>query len=101
MLPRSAYVEIAKKAIQGHSKHLYLRRFSDPIVTHRLYRNAPAADHDMVAVQFVWEGDLSGGGLISGSMIVNREAPPVPVVQALIRKNGSKVYLNMLHYKHG
>jgi len=51
-------------------------------------------------VEFVYQGELSGGGLVGRGFIRMEAAPPVPVVQALIRKDGSKVYLNVIKYKH-
>ena len=97
----SAYVEIAKKAIhQASNNEFHLRTFSNPVVSHRIYRDAPKTDRDIVAVEFVYQGELSGGGLVGRGFIRMEAAPPVPVVQALIRKDGSKVYLNVIKYKH-
>ena len=101
LLAPSAYVNIAKDAIRNASnKQFRLRTFSDPVVSRRIYRNAPPADRDVVAVQFVYQGDLGGGGLVGPGFIYMRKSLPVPVVQALIRKDGSKVYLNIITYKN-
>ena len=101
LLAPSAYVNIAKDAIRHASnKQFRLRTFSDPVVSRRIYRNAPPADRDIVAVQFVYQGDLGGGGLVGPGFIYTRKSLPVPVVQALIRKDGSKVYLNVVTYKN-
>lgn len=99
MLPPSAYIELAKKAVHGQSKTLTFHMYSDGIVTRRFYRNAPAADRDMICVQFVYEGVVSGGGTIGRGFIAQRDDPPIPVIQALIRKDLSKIYLNQIGYK--
>ena len=99
MLPPAAYVEMAKKAIKDKAGGKFLfRQFSEPVVTHRVYRNAPPADRDIVAVQFVYEGTISGGGMVGPGFIYNRATGGVPVVQALIRKDGSKIYLGVIKY---
>ncbi|MDQ2659729.1 MAG: hypothetical protein M3Y03_04840 [Verrucomicrobiota bacterium] len=101
-LTPAAYIAIATKACHDKTHNeFHLRSFSDAIVTRRFYRNAPASDRDIIAVQFIYQGDLSGGGSISQNVLNQREVPATPVLQALIRKNGSKVYLNMFHYKQG
>lgn len=99
MLPPSAYIEMAKKAVREKSKVTFLH-FSDGVVTRRFYRNAPLADRDIICVQFVYQGSLSGGGLIGSGFIHTRADQPTPVIQALIRKDRSKIYLKMIHYKH-
>jgi hypothetical protein len=99
MLPPSAYIEMAKKAIHEKSKVTFLH-FSDGIVTRRFYRNAPPADRDIICVQFVYQGSLSGGGLIGPGFVYSRADQPTPVIQALIRKDRSKIYLKTIHYKH-
>jgi hypothetical protein len=99
MLPPSAYIEMAKKAVHEKSKVTFLN-FSDGIVTRRFYRNAPPADRDIICVQFVYQGSLSGGGLIGRGFIATEADQPTPVIQALIRKDRSKIYLNEIHYKH-
>jgi hypothetical protein len=99
MLPPSAYIEMAKKAVHEKSKVTFLN-FSDGIVTRRFYRNAPPADRDIICVQFVYQGSLSGGGLIGRGFIATEADQPTPVIQALIRKDRSKIYLKAIHYKH-
>ncbi len=99
MLPPGAYIEMAKKAVHSKSNDIHFRAFSNGIVTHRIYRNAPPADRDIVCVSFVYEGDLGGGGTISGEFIDMKANLATPVLQALIRKDGSKIYLNFVDYK--
>jgi hypothetical protein len=99
LLPPSAYIEMAKKAFHEKTEVTF-RKFSDGIVTRRFYPTAPPADRDIICVQFVYLGTISGGGLISpGSFIAMNADQPTPVVQALIRKDRSKIYLKLIHYK--
>jgi hypothetical protein len=100
MLPPSAYIEMAKKAVHEKSSKVTFLHFSDGIVTRRFYRNAPPADRDIICVQFVYQGSLSGGGLIGPGFVYSRADQPTPVIQALIRKDRSKIYLKAIHYKH-
>jgi hypothetical protein len=100
LLPPSAYIEMAKKAFHEKSKKLTFLKFSDGIVTRRFYRNAPPADRDIICVQFVYEEAIGGGGLIGPrGFIYTRSDRPTPVIQALIRKDLSKIYLKQIHYK--
>jgi hypothetical protein len=99
MLPPSAYIEMAKKAVHEKSPKVTFLNFSDGIVTRRFYRNAPATDRDIICVQFVYEGSVSGGGLIGRGLIYSRADRPTPVIQALIRKDLSKIYLKLIRYK--
>jgi hypothetical protein len=101
MLPPSSYIQLAKDAIHKMSDEIHFRIFSNGIVSHRFYRNAAPADRDMICVAFIYEGDLSGGGLIGNGWIFSRANYPIPVVQALIRKDRSKIYVNVIHYKSG
>ena len=93
----AAYIEMARKAIKEHSHGIIFREFSEPIVTQRIYRNAPPSDRDIIAVQFVYQGTISGGRI--GGFVYNRKVPGVPALQALIRRDGSKIYLHVIQYK--
>jgi hypothetical protein len=53
----------------------------------------------VIAVQYVYQGIVSGGGFVGRGVIYMRKDPPIPVLQALIRKDGSKVYVNVIRYK--
>lgn len=99
LLAPAAYVEIAKSAIRSKTQNLLFRNYSNPIVTRRRYRDAPATDRDIVCVSFIYEKVLSGGGVIDPDYIIMKPNLPTPVLQALIRTNGSKVYLNYVHYQ--
>jgi hypothetical protein len=93
-------IEMAKKAFHEKSKKLTFLKFSDGIVTRRFYRNAPPADRDIICVQFVYEEAIGGGGLVGPrGFIYTRADRPTPVLQALIRKDLSKIYLKRIHYK--
>src|ERR1700730_18394350 len=54
MLPPSAYVELAKKAIKKMDNEILFRDFTDGVVFRRFYKDAPAADRDIVGVAFVY-----------------------------------------------
>ena len=90
---------MAKKAVHERAKKVSFVQFSDGIVTRRFYHNAPAADRDIVCVQFVYEGVVSGGGLVGRGFIAMKADRPTPVIQALIRKDLSKIYLKRINYK--
>jgi hypothetical protein len=100
MLPPSDYVAFAEKAVQKRYPSVHLSKdYEDGVVTHRHYRNAPKADQDIVCVQFVYRKPLGGGGFKQSGYLHMNPDQPVPVVQALIRKDGSKVYVNWVRYK--
>jgi hypothetical protein len=99
MLPPSEYIELAKKAIHAHYKDVHFNIFSDGVVTHRFYHNAPAADRDMICVTFLYQGKFSGGGLVGGGNIIMNTDPPIPAILAIIRKDRSKIYVNEIGYK--
>jgi hypothetical protein len=100
MLAPAAYIHMAKNAVHSQTNEVHFNIYSDGIVTHRFYRNAPAADRDIICVRFVYQGVFSGGGTIGSGFIAQRADPAVPVIQALIRKDLSKTYLNRVDYKH-
>lgn len=98
MLSPSAYIELAKKAVKKMSNEIVFREFQDGVVFRRFYRDAPAADRDIVGVAFVYAGDISGGGMIGGGFVYMRDAKR-PVIMVLMRKNLSKIYVNLAHLK--
>jgi hypothetical protein len=94
------YVAIAKKA--AHSQYgstIMFSHFSDGVVSRRTYRNAPKADRDMICVSFIYEGSLSTGGLISSGMIYTGATPARPILIVLMRRDLSKIYVNVAHFK--
>lgn len=99
MLPPSGYIELAKQAVHARSKNVTFNMYSDGVVTRRFYHNAPAADRGMICVQFVYQASFSGGGTVGRGFIATRADPPIPVIQALIRKDRSKIYLNRIGYR--
>jgi hypothetical protein len=101
MLPPSEYIELAKKAIHAHYKDVHFNIFSDGIVTRRFYRNAPAADREMICVTFLYQGVFSGGGLVGHGNVLMNSDPPIPAILAIIRKDRSKIYVNEIGYKPG
>ena len=50
MATPGVYVELARKTIKNADPHFFFREFSEPIVTYRIYRDAPPADRDIIAV---------------------------------------------------
>jgi hypothetical protein len=94
------YIEIAKKA--AHSQYgsdLSFASFSDGIVTYRTYRNAPSTDREIICVSFVYQGVLGGGGLIGRGFLSQRAVPDRPILLVLMRRNLSKIYVNLVHFK--
>jgi hypothetical protein len=98
MLSPAAYIELAKKSIKKMDKDILFREFQDPVVFHRFYKDAPAADRDIIGVAFVYGGQISGGGEIGGGFVFMKDAKR-PVIMVLIRKDRSKVYVNLAHLK--
>jgi hypothetical protein len=98
MLTPAAYVELAKKAVKKWDGDVAFREFQDGVVFRRFYRDAPAEDRDIVGVAFVYAGDISGGGMVGGGFVYMRDAKR-PVIMVLMRKNLSKIYVNVAHLK--
>lgn len=101
MLPPAAYIELAKKAIKKMDKDILFRDFAEPVVFRRFYKDAPAADRDIVGVAFVYAGQISGGGEIGGLVggFIEEKGAVRPVIMVLIRKDRSKIYVNLAHLK--
>jgi hypothetical protein len=98
MLSPPAYIELAKKAVKKMTNEILFREFAEPVVFRRFYRDAPPADRDIVGVAFVYAGDISGGGMVGGGFVYMRDAKR-PVIMVLMRKNLSKIYVNLAHLK--
>jgi hypothetical protein len=98
MLSPAAYIDLAKKAIHKMDKDILFRDFQEGVVFRRFYKDAPPADRDIVGVAFVYAGQISGGGEIGGGFIDIKGAVR-PVIMVLIRKDRSKVYVNLAHLK--
>jgi hypothetical protein len=95
MLSPSGYIALAKQAVHRQYKNVNLNNFFDPFVTRRFYQDAPSADRDVICVRFVYAASPSGGGLIGPGFIYQRGPSSLPVIQALIRRDGSKIYLTV------
>jgi hypothetical protein len=94
------YIEIARKA--AHSQYgssIPLSNFSDGMVTYRKYRNAPKADQEIIAVAFVYQAKYSGGGFYGSNFIYTRADPERPILLVLMRRDLSKIYVNVIHFK--
>jgi hypothetical protein len=98
MLPPSAYIELAKKAVKKMDSEILLRDFQEGVVFRRFYKDAPSADRDIVGVAFVYAGQISGGGEIGGGFVYMKDARR-PVILVLMRKDRSKIYVNLAHLK--
>jgi hypothetical protein len=101
MLSPAAYIELAKKAVKKYDSEVLFREWQDGVVVHRFYRDAPPEDRDIIGVAFVYAGDISGGGTVGGlvgGFIYMRDAKR-PVIMVLMRKNLSKIYVNLAHLK--
>ena len=95
----SEYIEIAKKAV--HSQYgagVPLSSLSDGMVTYRIYRDAPKADRDIICVSLVYKASMGGGGLIGRGFITSKAAPARPIVLVLMRRDISKIYVNVVHF---
>ena len=99
MLSPSEYVALAEKAVHTRYRNFNLNRYSDGAVTRRFYHNAPVADRDIICVQFVYRTPLGGGGRWGQGYLFMKADQPVPVLQALIRKDRTKIYVNWVRYK--
>ena len=101
MLPPSAYIELAKKAVKKMDNEILFRDYQEGVVFRRFYKDAPAADRDIVGVAFVYAGQISGGGTIGGLVggFIDMKAAVRPVIMVLIRKDRSKIYVNVAHLK--
>jgi len=101
MLSPAAYIDLAKKAVKKMDSEILWRDFQDGVVFRRFYKDAPPADRDIVGVAFVYAGQISGGGTIGGLVggFIDMKAAVRPVIIVLIRKDRSKVYVNLAHLK--
>jgi hypothetical protein len=94
------YIAIAKKAAHDrYGSEIMFKDYSDGIVTYRTYRNAPKADREIICVAFIYQQVYSGGGYVGGGTYYLRADPPTPVVLVLMRRDLSKIYVNIVHYK--
>ena len=101
MLTPAAYIDLAKKAIKKMDSDILFREWTDGVVFRRFYKDAPPADRDIVGVAFVYGGQISGGGTIGGLVggFIDMKAAVRPVIMVLIRKDRSKIYVNVAHLK--
>jgi len=100
MPPPAAYIALAEKSINAKYKNVFHSKdFQDPVVTRRTYRNAPKEDKDMICVAYVYRTRIGGGGSYGPNGVFMNPNEPFPVLQALIRKDRSKVYVNLIEYR--
>jgi hypothetical protein len=97
ILPAAAYIERAKQAVRTQYKDVHFNMFSDGIISHRFYSNAPAADRDIICVAFVYRDVILGRG---NSGFPDAYGPFKRVILALIRKDLSKIYVNQIYLRY-
>ncbi len=93
------YAALASKAISSKYDVFLEKEFAAPVVTRRFYRDAPKSDQDIICVSYVFRRILGGGGTTGPNGIFNNPNQPRPVLQALIRKDCSKIYVNLIEYR--
>ena len=87
-------VEMAKKALHRQIKDVSLSTYSEPTVNRRFYHDAPFKDRDIISVEFVSREFLKGGAYHNGG----KNSPIVPTILVLIRRDLSKIYVNVNYY---
>ena len=99
LLAPSAYIEMAKIALHRQLKGVHLNLYSDPVVSRRSYHDAPPKDRDVICVQFVSQEPLNEGGYISRGLIASYGGGVMPAILVLIRRDLSKIYVNVITYR--
>ncbi len=100
MLSPAEYIALAEKAVhKRYPKVTLSKSYQDGVVTHRFYHNAPKEDQDVICVSFVYRTPLGGGFVRSQYGVVTKPKQDIPVLQALIRKDRSKIYVNWVKYR--
>lgn len=94
------YVAIAKKAAHSQlGSDLAFADFADGIVSYRTYRDAPKSDREIISVAFVYKGSMGGNGMIDNGFFIQHAAPERPIILVLMRRDLSKIYVNLVHIK--
>ena len=93
------YAAMASRAITSKYDVFLDKEYTAPVVTRRYYRDAPKADQDIICVSYVFRRLLGGGGTHGTNGIFSKPNQDRPVLQALIRRDGSKIYVHMITYK--
>lgn len=98
MLSPAAYIERAKSALRTRYSDVRITAFERPVVTHRFYADAPAADRDVICVEFPFK-ELVKPPASTLKHLPAPEFPARPAVLVLIRKDLSKIYVNEVYYQ--
>src|ERR1700719_2301053 len=56
MMAPAVYITTAKVALHKRFAQFDSSTYEEPFVTHRFYRDAPAADRDIICVTFLYKG---------------------------------------------
>jgi len=99
MLSPAEYVSFAEQAIKQRFPKVQLSlNYQNGVVTRRTYNNAPSADRDIICVTFVYR-TVGNSRFRSGHTLVSQPGRTLNALEALIRKDRSKVYVNRVRYK--
>jgi hypothetical protein len=98
MLTPAAYIDRATKALRTRYNDIRLAAYDTPRVTRRHYADAPAADRDVICVEFPYK-ELIKPPLPAAKRLPAPEFMARPVLLVLIRKDLSKIYVNEVYYQ--
>ena len=92
------YIATAKTALHKRYAQFDSSSYDAPFVTHRFYRDAPAADRDIICVSYFYKG------LIKTPISAYKRLPAPqslvkPALLVLLRKDRSKAYVNEVYYQ--
>ena len=90
---------MAKKALHRQLKGVHLNLYDDPVVRRRSYHDAPPKDRDIICVEFVSREPLNQGGYINRGIIASYGGGVMPAILVLIRKDLSKIYVNVITFR--
>jgi hypothetical protein len=98
MMAPADYITTAKAAVHKRYAGFDPTTYEAPFVTHRFYRDAPAADRDIICVTFFYKE------LIKTPMSAYKRLPAPeflvrPAILVLLRKDRSKAYVNEVYYQ--
>ncbi len=98
MAAPAAYIAQAKIALRKRYAEFRPDAYDAPTVTRRFYRDAPAADRDIICVAFFYK-ELIKTPLSAYKRLPNPEWMVRPALLVLIRKDRSKAYVNEVYYQ--
>ena len=98
MMAPADYITTAKAALHKRYAQFDSSTYEEPFVTHRFYRDAPAADRDIICVTFLYKGfrrtPASGYKRLPDPFGMVK-----PALLVLLRKDRSKAYVNEVYYQ--